>query len=224
MGLPKGAIKWAIGVGVALLVIVSAGGLWWWLSLPTSVETAAPSVRTYFPKPSFLGGPEVTVTDTSGQQHEEDVPSDVGEVDQTITVEDDTSQGTRRLFVEKRRTWFPELRGRPTTRIRGFSDSDTQGVTATIQTPPLVGWDWSAILGGGSYVIPEGPSVAIGYLPLRLWAFRVGPFLHVRDEPKLHASVAVEVRERLHLVGGVPTSALLDGTISEASVGLSYRF
>lgn len=207
--------------GVAALAVgLMLFGWWAFRSNPAvqTVKTINPNFTQELPRI----GNDLTFTDSTGQQTTEDLPEDAGDVEQTMTVED--SSGTRRLFVEQTGSWFPEITGRPTARVRGLSMGDVRGVTVTNQTAPLLGFDTDAVMVGGSYGFGGGPSAFVAYQPIQVWAFRFGPSLHLSQDPFVGGSVSVEVRESLHLVGAVSPDVVMGGRDKQIHVGLAYNF
>lgn len=220
----KGTISATIGSAIVLVGLLIGG--WWWFSQPTPLSGPSPSLRQTN-SVTITSGSDITFTDSSGTKKKFDKPSNAGEIDQSINIE--PSDTTRRLFVEKNRAWFPEITNSPSVVVRGLGISDTQGITSTTRGTPLIDFHWKRFFIGGSYVLGGGPSLTLAYHPIRIWAFRFGPGLHImRDQDgvsaDLHLQTAVEVKEHLHFSLGVNPDVIIGEKPNSMSFGLTYEF
>lgn len=210
-----------IVIGAAILVFAG-----WFIWGQTSTVQKAKTISPDWTQETVQINDNITFTDSDGEQEDVEKPEDVEEVEQSITIDSSSVDSTRRLFVESRDPWFPEITGKPNARVRGLSGPDVEGITVTNQTTSLLGLDLGAVMIGPTYSLGGSVNGTLAYTPLRFWAFRFGASgnYSIQREFSIQAAANVQVKENLYLSASVTPDVVLGGEDKQLTVGLLYRF
>jgi len=152
-------------------------------------------------------------------QHEESAPPEDRENRGTISVVDSSGGDAVKIAIQPwKNAWFPDW-GAPDMPVRALN-ATPKSIVWTPASKSLLAWD-SAITVGTGFVFGRGGGLTVGYVPVRVWAFRVGAHVHIPPASPLKArpvlSIGTQVKE--HLSIGVGLTPRLN-----VSVSVRYRF